>query len=248
MPHHFDKPYLPSGLPVAARTIELPAAPRTSSPVPELTSIHATRRRGRWGEAGYRGNCDGYLIRNLLRYFDPRRVLDPMTGSGTCRDVCWELGIPCASFDLKSGFDASDPASYAALGRPYDFIWLHPPYWRMIRYGEDPRCLSNAATLEEFLERMEQLIGNCREVLAAGGKLAILMGSYSDRGRYLPLSSLTLERAMKAGMWPACTEIIRLQHGNTSSRKRYASRFIPGLHDVCLVLGRGEGPTGEDAP
>ena len=241
MEQHISNLISPSGIPIEPRMIELPAAPLNASPVPGLTSIHATKRRGPWGSARYRGNCDGYLIRNLLRYFEPRRVLDPMTGSGTCRDVCWELGLPCTSFDLRSGFDAADPASYAALTRAYDFIWLHPPYWRMIRYNDDPRCLSNAPTLEAFLDQMEQLIRNCRDVLAPEGKLAILMGSFSDRGRYLPLSSLTLERAIAAGMWPACTEIIRLQHGNTSSRKRYASRFIPGLHDVCLILERGSG-------
>ena len=68
--------------------IDLPVAPRTASPVPELTSIHGTRNRGPYGRRHYRGNCDGHLIKKLLRYFRPKRVLDPMTGSGTCRDVC----------------------------------------------------------------------------------------------------------------------------------------------------------------
>jgi hypothetical protein len=34
------------------------------------------------------------LIRDLLKYYQPRRVLDPMAGSGTCKDVCTELQMP----------------------------------------------------------------------------------------------------------------------------------------------------------
>lgn len=32
-----------------------------------------------------------------------------MTGSGTCRDVCEELGIHCWSSDLHQGVDACKP-------------------------------------------------------------------------------------------------------------------------------------------
>src|SRR3954454_21832713 len=103
--------------------VVLPEAPGTTSPVPELTSVHATPGRGPYGDPGFRGNCSGLLIRDLLSYFRPGRVLDPMTGGGTCRDVCSELGIRCTSLDLRSGFDASDPASFSGLGT-FDFVWL----------------------------------------------------------------------------------------------------------------------------
>lgn len=218
------------------RFVELPIAPRNASPVPELTSIHSVRRRGPYGDPRYRGNCGGYIIRDLLRYFQPTSVLDPMSGGGTCRDVCRELGIPCHTMDIRKGQDASNPASYAGR-EPVDFVWMHPPYWRMIRYNDDPRCLSNAPSLEVFLNRMHRVLRNCRTTsLKPSGKIAVLIGGYSDRGRYQPLPHLLVERAMRENLWPACTEIIRFQHGNTSSRKTYRSSFIPGLHDVCLVF------------
>ncbi|MAT70102.1 MAG: hypothetical protein CMJ58_11345 [Planctomycetaceae bacterium] len=217
------------------RFIELPAAPLNGSPVPELTSIHAANRRGPYGRRHYRGNCGGYLIRDLLRYYRPQRVLDPMTGSGTCRDVCRELDIPCVTMDIRRGQDAADPDSYAQLA-PVDFVWMHPPYWRMIRYNDDPRCLSKAPSLEAFLTRMQLVLRLCRSVLKPDGKIAVLIGGYSDRGRYQPLPQLLVERAIRERLWPAATEIIRLQYGNTSSSKRYRSSFIPGLHDTCLVF------------
>lgn len=221
--------------PPTSRFIELPAAPRNASPVPELTSVHSVRPRGPYGDSRYRGNCGGFLIRDLLRYFKPRRVLDPMSGSGTCRDVCRELEIACEAMDIRRERDAADPASYANLA-PVDFVWMHPPYWRMIRYNDDPRCLSNAPSLDAFLNRMQLVLRHCKTVLTPRGKIAVLIGGYSDRGRYQPLPHLTVGAAIAEGLWPACTEIIRLQHGNTSSRKVYRSSFIPGLHDTCLIF------------
>lgn len=224
-----------------SRQITLPASPRTASPVPWLTSIHSTRNRGPWGASSYRGNCGGYLIKDLVQFYGAQRVLDPMTGSGTCADVCADLGVACTSFDLKRGQDAADPASYEGL-EAHDFVWLHPPYWRMIRYSDDPGCLSNAPSLGAFLDRLIAVLGNCVQVLAPGGRIAVLIGGYTDQDegqRHIPLPALTTARAIEAGLWPACTDIIRFQHGNTSSRRSYRSSFIPGLHDVCIVLERG---------
>lgn len=214
----------------------LPLAPRTASPVPWLTSLYHKTARGPYGNPGYPGNCGGEIIKDLLRYFRPTNVFDPMTGSGTCRDVCVELGIPCHSADIHSGFDACDSANYAGLG-PFDFIWIHPPYWRQKVYSSDPRDLSTAPTLPAFLAGYKRLIDNCASVLAPRGKLAILMGDYSDRSEgFCPLVYHTKRLCFDAGLTQACTDIVRFSHGASSGRKIYQSSFIPGLHDVVTIV------------
>lgn len=164
-----------------------------------------------------------------------------MTGGGTCRDVCQDLGIECVSFDLREGQDAANPQSYDGLGE-FDFVWLHPPYWRQIVYNDDPRCLSNAATIEDFLTRLGAVLTSCRSVLAEDGKIAVLMGNYSDKGRLMPLTYLTMLQAMKHGLWPACTDIVRLQYNNTSSRKVWHCTCMgliwPRLPFLCPSLGQ----------
>lgn len=217
------------------QTVELPLAPINASPVPHLTSIHSRRGRGPYGSSRYRGNCGGYLIRDLLRYYKPNHVLDPMMGSGTCQDVCQELRIACTSMDIKRGQDAGNPDSYRGI-EPVDFVWMHPPYWKMIRYNEDANCLSNSETLSHFVYRMGEVLENCRSVLAKNGKIAVLIGGFSERGRYQPLSQLIMAHAIQLGLWPATTEIIRFQHNNTSSSRAYRSSFIPGLHDTCMIF------------
>src|SRR5438309_4039766 len=86
--------------PVYAR---LPRAPLNASPVPHLTSLYHFHRAGDYGDRSFPGNCGGNLIKDLLRYFKVVTCFDPMTGSGTCRDVCQELGIYCWSSDLHQG-------------------------------------------------------------------------------------------------------------------------------------------------
>lgn len=88
----------------------------------------------------------------------------------------------------------------------------------------------------DFCKRLAAVIHNCKGVLSEKGKLAILMGNYSDHGTYMPLTYATAYLCMMEGLWPSCTEIIRFQHNNTSSFREYRSSFIPGLHDTCLIV------------
>jgi SAM-dependent methyltransferase len=228
------------GNPVFAK---LPVAPINASPVPHLTSLYHNARAGDYGSRAYPGNCGGNLIKDLLLYFRPTLVFDPMAGSGTCRDVCDELRIPCLSWDIHDGFDACDPVVFSASDT-FDFIWVHPAYWRQKLYADDPRDLSRSPTLEDFLRRYGQFIRNAARALKPGGKLAILMGDYSDReAGFVPLTFHTKRLAFAAGLVQPCTDIIRFSHGASSSRKVYRSSFIPGLHDTCMVFEKPKQPT-----
>ena len=220
--------------PVYAR---LPRAPVNASPVPHLTSLYHFHRAGEYGDRKWPGNCGGNLIKDLLRYFQPvSLVLDPMSGSGTCRDVCEELGISCMAWDIHQGVDACDPEGFGSPGS-FEFIWAHPPYWRQKLYASDERDLSRSPTLNDFLRRYRRFIRNCARSLTPGGKLAILMGDYSDReAGYVPLVYHTKRLAFESGLTQHCTDIIRFSHGASSSKKVYRSCFIPGLHDVCTIF------------
>jgi len=228
-------------LPISAPPIyaKLPVAPRNSSPVPHLTSLYHFSRAGEYGDRSYPGNCGGNLIMDLLRFFKSRNVFDPLTGSGTCQDVCREMGLYCQSSDLHQNVDACDASQFPR--DCFEFAWIHPPYWRQKLYTSDPRDLSRTPTLDAFLERYRLLIENCAGSLVAGGKLAILMGDYCDREiGFVPLTHHTKRLAFDLGLRQACTDIIRFSHGASSSRKIYRSAFIPGLHDVCMIFDKGD--------
>ena len=145
--------------PVYAR---LPRAPKNGSPVPHLTSLYHFHRAGEYGDRSYPGNCGGNLIKDLLRFFKVFSVLDPMSGSGTCRDVCNELGIYCWSSDIHGGADACDPSQFPR--RTFDFCWLHPPYWRQKIY-----CVAQIVMWrwEERPHQIQLLLGLLRHITVA---------------------------------------------------------------------------------
>lgn len=140
------------------------------------------------------------------------------------------------SFDIHQGKDACDAASYEGIGL-FDFVWLHPPYWRQKKYTNDPRDLSACPTLSGFLHRYHLLLLRCESVLIAGGRMAILMGDYADQEEgFVPLVYHTQRLCFAIGLRQKDTQIIRFSHGASSSKKTYRSAFIPGLHDVCTIL------------
>lgn len=233
------KPVLPPLLkPEQPLYAKLPRAPINASPVPHLTSLYHNPVAGDYGKRSYPGNCGGNLIKDLLAFYKPKSVFDPMTGSGTCRDVCREVGVYCYSSDLHQGQDACDASLFPR--ECFEFAWIHPPYWRQKLYTTDSRCLSRTVTLDAFLERYRLLIANCVGSLVPGGRLAVLMGDYQDReAGFVPLTHHTKTLALELGLRQCATDIIRFSHGASSGRKVYRSSFIPGLHDTCMIFQKG---------
>jgi len=219
--------------PLVMRMVPLPLAPVNASPVPGLTSLYHRADAGPWGDRGYPGNCSGYLIRDLLKFYGAKTVYEPMSGSGTCLEVCRDLGLYSQSADIHEGVDACE----ARFDEEFDFVWLHPPYWRQKLYADDPKDLSREPTLDGFLKRYRQLIDACAQALKPGGHMAILMGDYQDReAGFVPLVYHTKRLAFELGLKQCATDIIRFSHGASSSRKVYRSSFIPGLHDTCVIF------------
>jgi hypothetical protein len=73
-------------------------------------------------------------------------------------------------------------------------------------------------------------------VLNPRGILALQIGDAKEQGEYLALPFHVFATAWKVGYRLAAPEIVRFQHGATSSKKRYSQAFIPRLHDLCFVL------------
>lgn len=197
------------------------------------TNIVSYPDRGAWGNPKYRGNTSGWLIRDLIEFFRPRSVLDPMEGSGTTRDVCRELGVEYDGFDLKGGFDA---LTSQLPPKRWDMIFLHPPYWDIIRYSDDPRDLSNCGSFGEFMQKLFTLIDRLREYLTEDGVLVLQIGDVRKNGEYFPLGAYVAvfhRKELKA-------KIIKVQHNVTSNSRIYGGRFIPIMHEEIYVLKGGK--------
>lgn len=197
-----------------------------------------------WGDARYRGNCDGRLLMDLLRRYGPRSVADPMEGSGTTRDVvAWlnhhlKMNIAYWGGDLRGGFNL---LQNDIAGR-FDFVWIHPPYWNIIRYGDHPDDLSNLPDYDVYREALRLCLLRCAAALNPGGRLAVLVGDVRRRGAYIPIVRDVLNLEGELGQ--VRSVIIKTQHNCRSDQVTYARMEDPPIrHEYCVVFKRSSAMT-----
>jgi hypothetical protein len=210
-----------------------------------LCSVVSYPNRGPWGDAQYRGNCSGFLVKDLILRFNCQSIFDPAQGSGTVRDVVEGINkyrqknIQYLGKDLKQGWDV---LSSALPQRQFDMVWYHPPYWDIIRYSNDSRDLSTCQTLSEFEGKLNRSSERLFSTLRAGGILAILIGDKRKCGQYFALFK-TLLTNHNLGALRAI--IIKVQHHCKSQTKDYRSSspfLIPIRHEYCLIFQKPAPP------
>jgi hypothetical protein len=195
---------------------------------PPLTSVVSYPNRGPWGDNRYPGNCSGYMLIDLCATYAPRSVLDPMEGSGTSREVCADMNIAYAGFDLRNGVDSL----HDDIGAGYDLIFWHPPYHDMKIYTDDPRDLSRSGSVAAFLALLRTGYWRFFDLLAPGGRLAILIGDLRRQGRYQPLTA-EVARLDKAHLESI---IVKVQHNVSSNKTQYGGAFVPILHETLTIF------------
>ena len=121
-----------------------------------ITSVVSYPDRGPWGDARYRGNCSGYLVKDLILRFNCQSVFDPAEGGKTVRDVVTGINKFRRRCIYYEGRDLSrdwDIVTGLMPDKKFDMVWFHPPYWDIIKYSDNPNDLSNCSTLDEFERR-----------------------------------------------------------------------------------------------
>jgi DNA methylase len=179
--------------------------------------------------AGYWGNFIPQIPYQMMRrYTRPGDwVLDTFAGSGTTMVEGQRLGRNVLGIELQSQMVerarelvAAEPnphgvtiavtqgdcttADYPALLRAHgrasaQLAILHPPYFDIIRFSDDPRDLSNAETVDAFLEQIGRVVAGVAQVLDRGRYLVVVIGDKYVRGDWIPLGFQTMSEVMKHG-------------------------------------------------
>ncbi len=196
-----------------------------------LTSLLRYPDRGPWGKARYPGNCTGYLIVNLIDYFKPQSVFDPMEGSGTTKEVCFDLKVAYEGRDLKSGFDI---LSSSLPEKKFDLIFWHPPYWPGFQYSRHPNDFSNADGFEDFKERVKCGFARLRKILHPEGHIVTMIGDGRKNGIFYPIHS----EIISWNLLPL--EAVLIKEGDHERQARHfkygPTAFIPTLHEYVLIF------------
>lgn len=164
----------------------------------------------------------------MLRYTKKGEwVLDPFVGSGTTLIECRRLGRNGVGVELNEQVvikakeliekesNNSNVTSDIIVGdsTEIDFkeilkkreinkvqlIIMHPPYHDIIKFSKDPKDLSNAPSVEKFLEMFGKVVDNIHPFLDKNRYLVIVIGDKYLKGEWIPLSFYVMQEVLKRG-------------------------------------------------
>ena len=195
-----------------------------------LKSVVQYPERGPWGDAKFPGNTSGYLLVDLIDYYQPKSILDPMEGSGTTGDVAFDMGdIRYIGLDLLSGFDlvGDDPEG------EYDLIFWHPPYHDAIDYDiAHPNNLSRCPSLSDYLGKLKLCMAKLVNHLAQEGHLCILCSDPRKDGIIQPIHSAIIGFNLAT----LDAALVKLIEGRSRYFDYGNAPFIPIVHEYVLIL------------
>lgn len=209
-----------------------------------MKSIVSYPDRGPWGKSSYRGNCSGYLIKDIIEQFRLKSLSDYMVEGGTTEEVCRDLNIPGTFLDLNRGFDM---LNMDIPEKPENIFSHYPAYGQMISYSgsmyDDKEVsrkfginayendLSHSKNCDDFVDKMNYCTLKQFSALEKGGRMFLLMGDWKQKGRLYSM----LADIVKPGKLEQI--VIKVQNNFTSARKTYSNNnFIPIIHEYLLIL------------
>lgn len=76
---------------------------------------------------------------------------------------------------------------------------LHPPYHDIIKFSDDKRDLSNASSVEEYLNMLREVLQNTTPLLDPERFLVLVIGDKYQKGEWIPLGFLAMNEVLNCG-------------------------------------------------
>jgi hypothetical protein len=200
--------------------------------------------------AGYWGNFIPQIPYQMMRRYTKKGewVLDTFCGLGTTliegrrlgrNSLGIELqpevaerarhlvGVEPNRHDVVCDIVTGDSAAidyHSLLGqygrKSVQLVIMHPPYFDIIKFSDDPSDLSNAANVEAFLGMMREVVHKATEVLDKGRYLALVIGDKYSKGEWIPLGFLAMSEVLKSGCYTLKSIIVKNFEETTGKRQQ----------------------------
>lgn len=127
---------------------------------------------------------------------------------------------------------------------------LHPPYHDIIQFGESEADLSNAPSVDAFLDRFELVARHSYHLLEPGRFGVLVIGDKYADGELIPLGFLCMERMQRAGFGVKAIVVKNIEgnekgKGRQTNLWRYralAGGFYIFKHEYVFILQKPSTP------
>ncbi len=177
--------------------------------------------------AGYWGNFIPQIPNQMVKRYSKKGewVLDPFVGCGTTLIESQRLGRNGIGIERQERVAekareliASEPNKHGIVSkvitgdstqidykeilakieqRSVQLLVMHPPYFDIIKFSKDPKDLSNAPSLERFIEMMNMIVEKAGAVLDKGRYFILVIGDKYPKGEWIPLGFMTMNEIIK---------------------------------------------------
>ena len=176
----------------------------------------------------YHGNFVPQIPHQLFTRYTKKGdwILDPFMGSGTSLIEAQRMGRNSIGIDLLPGVvqeaneriqteHRDDCVAKAVSGdsryldmdklmesvgiKKVQFVIMHPPYWDIIKFSENPNDLSNTASLQDFLNAFGDVIDNSTKNLERNRYCACVIGDKYANSQVVPLGFYCMYKFLEKG-------------------------------------------------
>lgn len=205
------------------------------------------------GDKEFHGNSSPQIVEQCIWRLTEEGdfVVDPMAGSGTTIDVCNKYNRHVQGYDLnpfREDIIKADARNLPLENNSVDMVFIHPPYWDMVRYSngnDDAGDLSRAKTLDEFASMLRDVFRECKRILKPEKFVCVLLGDLVKEGQFQPLCRIAANILEESGMVDY-GHAVKLAHGDTSRSKSgvivaefIATSNLKISHDLVLFFRKG---------
>jgi 16S rRNA G966 N2-methylase RsmD len=105
------------------------------------------------------------------------------------------------------------------------FLFMHPPYWDIIKFSDNSKDLSNACNVKKFLKLFGRIVDKTYSVLDHGRYMALIIGDKYFDGEWIPLAFYTMQEVLKRGYKLKSTIIKNFEETKGKQNKKELWRY-----------------------